>query len=434
MIQHKKNTAYYLSFPMVDSAVPANFKSGLSPVDTAYYKDGAGAWTSLSITDTATEIGSTGLYELDLTAAELNHDYVIIKFAVSGAADTAFLFNMVNNDAIVDQVWDESLTGASHNIANSAGRRLRQAQEFQGYEGGQIWIDTVSGTAGAVAYDNGTVEAPVDNLTDANTVAAALNYTRYRIHAGSTIVLNQAYTAHVFAGESYTLDLNGQNIDSSKILGAALGVSGVCTGTFPFFYECSIGNISIQDGAFQTCGLTGTITVTGIGDLYLVDCFSQVAGVSTPSLDMGAAVGASNVSMRRYSGGIEIQNLGAGDNISIEGNGQIVINANCSGGTIAFRGNFALTDNSGSVTVVRQSPADKDEVAGTIFTSQLTESYAADGVAPTLAQALMLIQQKLGDFSISGSTLTVKQLDGSTTAATYTLDDPANPTSITRAT
>jgi hypothetical protein len=45
MIQHKKNTAYYLSFPMVDSAVPANFKSGVSPVDTAYYKDGAGAWT-----------------------------------------------------------------------------------------------------------------------------------------------------------------------------------------------------------------------------------------------------------------------------------------------------------------------------------------------------------------------------------------------------
>jgi len=80
---------------MVDSSVPSVFKSGVSPVDIAYYKDGAGAWTSLAITDTATEIGSTGLYELDLTASELNHDYVIIKFAVSGAADTAFLFNNI---------------------------------------------------------------------------------------------------------------------------------------------------------------------------------------------------------------------------------------------------------------------------------------------------------------------------------------------------
>lgn len=93
-IEHKKNTAYYLSFPMVDSSTPASFKTGVSPVDTAYSKDGAGAWTTLAITDTATQIASTGVYEIDLTAAEMNHDQVMIKFAVSGAADTAFLFDM----------------------------------------------------------------------------------------------------------------------------------------------------------------------------------------------------------------------------------------------------------------------------------------------------------------------------------------------------
>lgn len=93
-IEHKKNTAYYLAFPMVDSASPASFKAGVSPVDTAYSKDGAGAWTTLAITDTATEIASTGVYEIDLTAAELNHDQVIIKFAVAGAADSAFLLDM----------------------------------------------------------------------------------------------------------------------------------------------------------------------------------------------------------------------------------------------------------------------------------------------------------------------------------------------------
>ena len=69
-----------------------------------------------------------------------------------------------------------------------------------------------------------------------------------------------------------------------------------------------------------------------------------------------------------------------------------------------------------------------------ILTTQLTESYAADGVAPTLAQALFLIQQSIGDFSIVGTTLTVKKLDGSTTAATYTLDSATDPTSRTRAT
>lgn len=69
-----------------------------------------------------------------------------------------------------------------------------------------------------------------------------------------------------------------------------------------------------------------------------------------------------------------------------------------------------------------------------ILASQLTESYAADGVAPTLSQAIFLIQQILGDFAIAGTTLTVRKIDGSSTAATFTLDDATNPTALTRAT
>ncbi len=69
-----------------------------------------------------------------------------------------------------------------------------------------------------------------------------------------------------------------------------------------------------------------------------------------------------------------------------------------------------------------------------ILTTQMTEAYAADGAAPTLAQALMMIQQMLGDFAISGTTLTVRKVDGATAAATFTLDSASAPTSLTRAT
>lgn len=75
-----------------------------------------------------------------------------------------------------------------------------------------------------------------------------------------------------------------------------------------------------------------------------------------------------------------------------------------------------------------------DPSVADILTTQMTEAYAADGVAPTLAQAIFLIQQLLGDFAISGTTLTARRLDGSTTAATFTLDDGTNPTAITRTT
>jgi len=98
----------------------------------------------------------------------------------------------------------------------------------------------------------------------------------------------------------------------------------------------------------------------------------------------------------------------------------------------------ATTDNlpdSGALTSIAQEAtlaALNDISVADVLTTQMTESYAADGVAPTLTQALLLIQQVLTEKAIAGTTMTIKQLDGSTTAATCTLDDATSPTSITR--
>lgn len=64
----------------------------------------------------------------------------------------------------------------------------------------------------------------------------------------------------------------------------------------------------------------------------------------------------------------------------------------------------------------------------------LTESYRAAGAAGTPAQLLYEVLQNLTEFAISGTTKTVKKLDGSTTAKTYTLDSATVPTSITETT
>lgn len=95
-----------------------------------------------------------------------------------------------------------------------------------------------------------------------------------------------------------------------------------------------------------------------------------------------------------------------------------------------------LCDTTTAVTngVTLAGTATSSQLVTDILTSQMTESYAADGSAPTVSQSLMLIQQILGDFSISGTTLTVRKIDGSTTASTFTLNDASTPTSITRAT
>jgi len=73
-----------------------------------------------------------------------------------------------------------------------------------------------------------------------------------------------------------------------------------------------------------------------------------------------------------------------------------------------------------------------DLSAADVLTSALTEAYPTDGGTITVASGLYAIMQLLGEKAIAGTTLTVKKVDGSTTAMTFTLDDATTPTSVTR--
>lgn len=64
----------------------------------------------------------------------------------------------------------------------------------------------------------------------------------------------------------------------------------------------------------------------------------------------------------------------------------------------------------------------------------LADSVPADGTRPSIAQALYMLVQFMTERSVSGTTVTVKKVDGSTSLMTFTLNDATTPTSITRAT
>ena len=93
----------------------------------------------------------------------------------------------------------------------------------------------------------------------------------------------------------------------------------------------------------------------------------------------------------------------------------------------------SISDVQSQLDVTHSLLSDVESQLDAVWTTQLTESYNTDGTAPTAAQALFMTMQMLTEFSISGTTLTMVQLDGTTTAATFTLDDDTNPTSLTRA-
>ncbi len=78
----------------------------------------------------------------------------IWSYATRALTDKAdFALSSASRASIVDEVWDEVLTGATHNIATSAGRRLRQLSANIIYEGtlpSQAGVDS-----NAVVLDSG---------------------------------------------------------------------------------------------------------------------------------------------------------------------------------------------------------------------------------------------------------------------------------------
>lgn len=168
-IVHKKNSLYYLAFPMVSKTTPETFATGETVTDTAYYKDGGGAWTSLAITDTVAEIGTTGMYEIDLTAAELNHDMVIVKMTSTNAADTAFLFRL-NANGIDDLATQTSVNIIDDFLDTEIAAILADTNELQTdwANGGRLDL-----LLDAILVDTGTDGVVISSAT-ANQLADAL--------------------------------------------------------------------------------------------------------------------------------------------------------------------------------------------------------------------------------------------------------------------
>jgi hypothetical protein len=93
-------------------------------------------------------------------------------------------------------------------------------------------------------------------------------------------------------------------------------------------------------------------------------------------------------------------------------------------------GGAGLDDLGGMSSAMK---AEVNAEVDTAFTTQMADSVPSDGAIATREQAIYMVVQMLSEMAISGTTMTVKKVDGSTTLMTFTLSDATNPTSITRA-
>ena len=205
---------------------------------------------------------------------------------------------------------------------------------------------------------------------------------------------------------------------------------------------------------FATLTVTGATTFTGNvayqAGITITQSTLNGHGISTTGNGTGAGIytvgGATGIGMNAIGGATSGDGIKAQVTSGIPINGNITgnVTGNLSGSVGSVTGAVdsvtgavgSVTGAVGSVTGLTASNLDAAittrATPAQVLTTTLTESYAADGVVPTLAQLLFMLWSALAQFSISGTTITSQKLDGTTAAMTFTLNDGTNPTSRNR--
>lgn len=377
--------------------------------------------------------------ELDATDTDTVGTLVLTVVGSANALPVRHEFQVLDTEAYdflyadaaapVDLIWDEVLTGGTHNVTNSSGRRIRIIQESGSYALGHVYIDTVNGTTGTDNFENGVDILPAKNIGDANTLATSVGLSRFSLSPNSSITFAAAQENQEFHGENWTLALGGRAVGGSHFDGAEVSGIGTCASE-AHFEHCELGTMTIGIAHFDECDIEGTVTLSGAGTYRFFSCMHSGSAV----IDFGTEMGVNmTVHIHGYNGALTIENLGNSgtDVLHFDSSGgQLTLAASCVGGTLNFRGTAALVNNGSGMTINRGGDVVND--VSTILTTQMTEAYAANGVAPTLAQATFAMHQILMQFGISGTSLTVRKLDNSATAFVVTLDDATSPTDAKR--
>ncbi len=242
-----------------------------------------------------------------------------------------------------------------------------------------VYVDTSSAYTGT-AYPKGNQEHPINNITDALTIAAANSLTQIYIKGavivpGGLSLANYALSGH--SANSGSIVLGGGSTVGTSL--DNLTVSGTVNGDI-VIRDSFVNGLTDFSGVIYNSALTGsTITLAGStgNTVNILDSRSSVAGTGTPTIDFGGS--GHNLSVRGYSGGLTLTNkTGASDSVSMDFvSGHAKLESSCTAGDVVIRGIVKITDNSAGCNVISYGAITNDTVADAVLDEQLAEHTTA---------------------------------------------------------
>lgn len=270
-----------------------------------------------------------------------------------------------------------------------------------GYALGSIWVDTNESNTNTENYVDGVADNPVSTWAAALTLSSQLGLKRFVLAPDSSITLSANSDNYQIVSTGSTIALGGQSISGTKISGGTVTGDDDGSNTQPTVFEgCKLTDSTLGQHILSGCALQGNITLAEAGDYLWDQCASFVASNGTP--DVTFPVGNAALSVRHYSGGMEINFMAAGDTMSFEGDGQFKIAATCSGGAVSIRGSIGpITDAAAGAVTLTENARIADDTINAEMVDVLTVdaiSEIAQGVpssTPNLADAVMLMYMAL---------------------------------------
>lgn len=303
--------------------------------------DPEGAWASTAFTYTApVSVGGVQLAPVVVILSPYTVEFEDGQYAVNlNGANTN-----LQDAAVVNQV--------SIRPNNSAGLTFSDAIDKQSFQGGAVWVDSIDGGTGVV-FPRGTTSDPVNNPTDAVTIAIANNLHKFEIQGTFVVPSGLAVNRYTVFGNNPAdaiiifdnNDISGSGFERINAVGSISGRGA--------FKDCSVGKtlgLTGAQGIFDNCGIAGDITLEASATEPIVfkDCISAIAGTAKPQLDCNGTV--AGINFRRYAGGLAIVNFNnpAGTmTLDLMGSEVSLDSANCTDGEIVARGVGRLIDENG---------------------------------------------------------------------------------------
>lgn len=430
MAFYKQSTAYTRAFKMIDSSDHFSKKTGLTCTVNVSKAGGSFAAAGGTVTEVA-----NGWYKVALTTTDTNTlGDLAFYITATGADDTDFVDQVVVRD-LADLAYPA--TSGRSMVVDASGlvdaNAVKVGPTGSGTAqtardiGASVLLSTGTGT-GQLDFTSGVVKANATQWLGGT--IPAVNVTGVPL-VDAKYLLGTIFATPATAG---ILDANVKNMNNvaATAITTIKAVQGLTTADTIATYT---GNTK------QTADVSTLITTVGTpagasiaADIAEIEGETDtlVTGVNVTSLAGQTVTAAAGVTFP--SSVASPTNITAGTITSLT-------NAPTSGDfTAAMKASITTAATAATPTVTAGTVTDKTGYALTSSydfakgSVSMTESYAAQGATMTPVQALYQAVQVLGQNSVSGTTMTVKKRDGSTTAKTFTLNDATTPTAITEAT